>query len=416
MQIMRAMYEQLELQHKQGTGGEIGLYGALVVQRGDRIFQTAAAAGDVINRAKVDVFDPQTKRGYQRSAVGSRMRDASRYYEEGGRMPNPLLCNIREQDIEQVRVLVHSSDENNYRVAVANKGYWIGPATLVLPPDIKLWLYDGQHRNGGLAEMLKRRPDLSQFPVPLSVTLGLAVSQEMTEFFEVNTNAKSVKTDLAWELLRRMAEANPALALQLDMTGKDWITKGLEIVTLLESMEGPWKDRIQAPNERKLKSDSLTMGQAQFVQSLRPILDMPLFQRAEARTISQVLNAYWEGISIVLPEPFATTTSPKDWVIQKGPGVYVMHRVLPRVVEVVRARGQRLGDPRAYAEVLDRLRDLSGESSDPTTGQRVQVEAAEFWRSGPSGVAGAFSGDAGRKHLYLMVQAILPRPSDEIHV
>jgi hypothetical protein len=38
----------------------------------------------------------------------------------------------------------------------------------------------------------------------------------MTEFYEVNTNAKSVPTDLAWELLRQRAEEDPEFAAMLE--------------------------------------------------------------------------------------------------------------------------------------------------------------------------------------------------------
>ena len=46
----------------------------------------------------------------------------------------------------------------------------------------------------------------------------------MKEFYEVNQNAKSVKTDLAWKLLRKMAEDDPELAELLEITGQNWKT------------------------------------------------------------------------------------------------------------------------------------------------------------------------------------------------
>jgi len=396
------------------TVGTVRLRGALMVQRGQPLLLAAMRASDMVRQAEVDVYDPSTERGYQRAGVTSRMRDVARYYEEGGLMPNPLLVNVREEDFAKIRVVITSGEGGQYEDAVESEGNWLGAGYVEMPTDLTVWTYDGQHREGGLAQLVDRNDAFRDFPVPVSVTLGLSSLKEMEEFYEVNTNAKSVKTDLAWELLRQMALQDPEIAAKLNLQGKDWLTRGLEVARALDSMDGPWADRIQAPNEKKRKADRLTMAQAQFVQSLKPILDMALFERADPQTIAQVINAYWRGVALVLPEPFKDDTSPKDWVIQKGPGAYTLHRAMPMVVEVVRARGKRLGDSEAYAEALAGLRELKGEVTDPLSRQSLEVSGADFWQAGSRGVAGAFSGEAGRRHLFLMIQALLPKPSEEI--
>ena len=401
---------------KVGKVEKVRLYGALVIQRGRPLMLTAVNAQDVVRQAVVDVYDPTTQKGYQRVGVPSRMREAGRYYEEGGRMPNPLLVNIRAEDFEKIRVEITAGERAEYDEAIETKGNWVGAGYIEFLADLQLWIYDGQHRAGGVGDLVKRRDEFDDFPVPLSITLGLSEVDEMKEFYEVNTNAKSVKTDLAWELLRQMAMQDPELAYELNLQGRDWITRGLEVVMALGNLDGPWADRIQAPNEKKVRSDGLTMAQAQFVQSIKPVLDMALFERADPITIAQVLNAYWKGVAQVLPEPFDPHTSPKDWVIQKGPGAYTLHRVMPRVIEVIRARGHRLGDVAAYAEALKGLTDLSGEITDEDTGQRIEMSGSDFWHAGSHGVAGAYSGEAGRKHLFLMIQALLPKPSEEINI
>src|SRR5438067_1479293 len=127
-------------------------------------------------------------------------------------MPNPLLVNIREVDFPRVRVVVTAGDRDEYQEAVENRGDWIGAGYIEFPKDLKLWIYDGQHREGGVEELIGSQSDFGDFPVPLSINLGLSEFEEMREFYEVNTNAKSVKTDLAWELLRQMALVDPELA------------------------------------------------------------------------------------------------------------------------------------------------------------------------------------------------------------
>lgn len=388
------------------------IHGAVVVQRGEVMFFGAMTARHLVHRAKIDVFDPTTKVGYQRERLQARVRAASQYYESGGRFPNPILVNVREGDFTRIKVQV-SNDEAGFRDAVDTDGDWIGQGSLTLPEDMSLWIYDGQHREGGIEDLLARVDGFDTFPVPVAVTLGLTPDAEMTEFYEVNTNAKSVRTDLAWELLRKRAEVDSDLAQLLDERGRDWIIRGQQVVEELEKLDGPWKESIQTPNQKRVRADRLTIPQAQFVRSIKPVLDMPLLSKGEPATIATIINAYWCAIAKVLPEPFGSTSNPKRWVIQKGPGAIALNRLLPQVIEVMRARGRGLGDVDGYAEVLAELPTLSGQVTGED-GTLKSVSGADFWLSGPEGVASAFTGDAGRKRLSVMIQVLLPKASTEI--
>lgn len=393
----------------------VRLSGALIVQKGCPVLISAVPAEDVVRQAKVDIYHPDGQTGYQREPSSIRVHAAAQYYEEGGRMPNPLLANIREVDFQRVQVTVTSGSQDDYEAAIEDESDWVGSGYIEFPKDLPLWVYDGQHRAGGIKELLEKNDDFKNFPVPMSITLGLRAIDEMKEFYEVNTNAKSVKTDLAWELLRQMAKEDPDLAEALELSGKDWTARGIDIARALNQLDGPWKDRIQAPNQQRVRTDKLIIAEAEFVRSLRPILDMALFSKADADVIARIIDAYWKGIAKVLPEPFESGTSPKEWAIQKGSGVVPLHRVLPRVIEVVRARGGRLADPNAYADVLKQLPELSGEVADEE-GDRRLVKGSDFWRAGYQGVAGAYTGEAGRRRLYVIIQALLPKPSQEIQL
>jgi hypothetical protein len=83
---------------------------------------------------------------------------------------------------------------------------------------------------------------------------------------------------------------------------------------------------------------------------------------------------------------------------------------LPQVIEVIRSRNGKLGDPQAYAEVMVDLPGLTGNVV--VDGNQVSVDSAEYWRTGS--VASAFSGDAGRRRLAMLIQSLLPKPSDAI--
>jgi DGQHR domain-containing protein len=406
---MSTVGESTNLQAK----STIRLEGTVFVQRGRPMLMAALPARDVVRHKTVDTYDPYTKKGYQRSPSPTRIASAARYYgEKDGHMPNPLLVNIREEDFGRVDLVV-TSDHKEFELARANGGDWIGHGYVEIPTDLPIHLYDGQHRAGGLETVLSDYEGFEDFPIPLSVSLGLDELDEMTEFYEVNTNAKSVRTDLAWQLLKEMADKDPELAERLEMEGKDWVTRGIAVVEELMKLPGPWKDRIQAPNEKVRRSDNLTIPQAQFVRSLRPILDMPLMAKADPDKIAQLLNAYWQGIASVLPEPFLPGTNPKEYAIQKGQGAVALHRLLPQAIETVRSRGEALNDPAAYAEVMKSLPKLSGEVV--TDQGMVPVSGADFWKSGSEGVASQFTGDAGRKRLSVVIRQLMPKPAEELN-
>ncbi len=395
------------------TNHTIRLEGTVLVQHGQPMLLTAMRAEDLGRHKRVDVYDPTTKQGYQRTAQTARVNSAAKYYgDKGGRMPNPLLVNIREEDFSKLTIVING-DGAGFEEARNNDGDWIGMGYIEVPDDMPVWVYDGQHRADGIGVVLTDYQGFEGFAVPLSVNLGLSKVEEMTEFYEVNTNAKSVRTDLAWSLLKSMADQDPDLAERLELEGHDWITRGLAVVEELEAPAGVWKGRIQAPNQKGKKSDQLTIPQAGFVRSLRPLLDMPLMAKADPAKIAQLLSAYWEGIAKVLPEPFDPVNNPKDYAIQKGQGTIALHRVLPQVIEVARAQGHSLADADAYADIMKDLPKLSGEIV--TEDGPEPVSGAEYWLSGPQGAASQFSGDAGRKRLSVHIRALIPRPAEGLN-
>lgn len=398
---------------KMKAKGTIRLEGTVVVQDGRPMLLTAMRAEDLGRHKRVDVYDPSTKKGYQRVAQTARVNSVARYYgEKRGGMPNPLLVNIREEDFSKLTVVING-DEDGFEEARDHDGDWIGLGYIEIPEDMPVWVYDGQHRADGLSVVLTDYAGFEGFPVPLSINLGLTEVEEMAEFYEVNTNAKSVRTDLAWSLLKSMADEDPELAERLELEGHDWITRGLSVIEELEALGGIWAERIQAPNQKGKRSDRLTIPQAGFVRSLRPLLDMPLMAKAEPAKIAQLLEAYWQGIAEVLPEPFDAANNPKDYAIQKGQGTIALHRVLPQVIEVIRARGQSLADSKAYAEVMKDLPKLTGEII--TADGPSPVTGADFWLSGSDGAASQFSGDAGRKRLSVHIRTLLPSPAEGLN-
>lgn len=397
---------------KTAEGGILTIAGSIAVQNGVPMLLGFAQAHALAQASTVDTFDPETNTGYQRLPMQSRVRQATAYYERGGRMPNPLLLNLRKNDVHQVEIEI--DNRAGYDEAIRTGGHWIGTGRIVVDyADVKIYVYDGQHRGGAIEEAVDASPeDFAEFPVPVSLTLGLDDAEEMKEFYEVNNNAKSVKVDLAWELLRKMAAEDEDLAEFLEVSNQDWKTKGADVTDALLASGGLWHDKIQRANVKKVRADNLVLNLSQFIRSLQPVLAMPALKKADPEQIAVVIDAYWEGIRKVMPEPF---DEPKSYVLQKGPGAIAFHRVLPQVIEVLRARGDRLGDADAYARVLEDLPTLSGEVVHED-GRSEMVTGAKFWLSGPEGVASQWTGDAGRKRLAVRIQTLLPRPSDDLNL
>lgn len=383
------------------------LAGALCVQRGVTMFLGYLPASLMTSHAKVDMHDPASRVGYQRMITQGRIRKIAAYYDRGGLMPNPLMVNVRDHDMDRVRVAVDEPGAASFEAARHDGTNWAGTGRVDLPSDIVLWLYDGQHRLAALTDLIEASVELfGGFPVPVVLTLGLSRFAEAREFYELNANAVAVPTDLAWTLLASLAASDPNLRASLVERDRDWLIKGEEVATELERLDGPWRGRFLHANTRKHKNDGTLVRKAQFVRSLRPILDFPMLRRAAARDIAQVINAHWQGIALVLPDAFE---DPAGYVIQKGTGINTFHALLPQVIEVIRSRGHHLADPVAHAEVLPGLKELTGTAV--IAGVRMDMSGAEFWRTGSA--ASAFSGNTGRRSIHALVQAVLPAPGTE---
>jgi len=141
---------------------------------------------------------------------------------------------------------------------------------------------------------------------------------------------------------------------------------------------------------------------------------MLLLAKVRPKQIALLLNAYWDGIAKILPEPFDPAGSPKNYVIQQNQGAVALHYVLPWVIEVLPAWGKSLTDPIAYADVMHDLPTLSGEIM--SNRGAAPVSGATFWLSGSAGMASQFSGDAGCKRLSVHLRALIPRPPEGLEI
>jgi hypothetical protein len=182
----------------------------------------------------------------------------------------------------------------------------------------------GQHRIEALAKLVDENPDKwSDYQVSFVCMLGAEEFEEMTQFYVVNSTAKSVRTDLALDLLKQRADGDPDLMASLVEKGEDWKVDGQTITE--ELAKGRlWKDRIRFPGDPIGES---TIGSAGIFSSLKQALATPYFGAISTQNRVKILEAYWEGVEQVIPEAFK---EPTEFGIQKSTGVQIMHQLLIR--------------------------------------------------------------------------------------
>src|SRR5437016_7975734 len=124
--------------------------------------------------------------------------------------------------------------------------------------------------------------------------------------------------------------------------------------------------RIRLP---AMEKGETTISNTSLVNSLKPLLtDSPFFKRSQLDQRLKLLEAYWQGIRLIMRDAF---DNPTNYSLQKGVGVMVIHEILPDVIELVRASGKSVVEPTAYEEVLRPVLDgLEGDNAngDPVKG------------------------------------------------
>lgn len=324
--------------------------------------------------------DTRKKTGYQREISPTRvnrlMKDLS---ENRVDLPTALLLNLRVYK-HGVHLLERHGRE------------------YFCPDGEKLYIVDGQHRVEALARLVQMDSDhWSGFEIPFVCMLGADEREEMEQFYVVNSTAKSVRTDLALDLLKQRAESDVDVMKSLIERGESWKVKAQTLVEDLNAT-AMWRNRIRFPGDAK---GDTTITSSGMVASLKQLLGTPYFGSITTGNQVKVLDAYWQGIRKVIPDVFE---APSQYAIQKSTGVMVMHGVLISVIEYVRSMGKSVIEPESYAEPLKGvLLELEGD-----TGTGELAQAADFWRAGSEGAAGSFSSNAGRRVLIAKLRASLP--------
>ncbi len=349
-------------------------------------------AGALIpNNYVVPHRDPRTGRGYQRLPQDARINELVTDLRKGRvDLPTSVLLNIRNRDARRA-----------YRDGVLSLAPF-GESGAKLGYEPKFYVVDGQHRILALEKLIDEhdRERWSKYQIPFTCMLGATEEEEMDQFYIVNSKAKSVRTDLAYELLSQRAK-DPEVMESLVERGRDWQVAASNIVKELSENSPVWRNRVRFAAMEKADT---VMPMASMVSSLKPVLSSAYFKALSSGQQVGILDAYWRGIRNVLPEAF---DEPSEFSVQKGIGVIVLHTLFNQVIEIARSRGDLLVEPESYSRILrGSLEQIEGEnaSGDPVTG-------VTFWRAAPLGAAGSYSSSAGRRVLLAKMQHRLPKIS-----
>lgn len=335
--------------------------------------------------------DARTKEGYQRKPAHSRIAKLMMEIRKGRvDIPTAVLLNASHPSWQNAFSALGEND-----CATFNLDEYTGEFSVV----------DGQHRLTAFQYLFDEDPErYGNFKIHFVMMLGASKDQELEQFYIVNSTAKSVKTDLAFDLLKQRADHSGQVMTSLIESGQDWKVEAQSLTELLAENSEIWRGRIQLANEDKKRT---TIPSASFVTSLRKFLTYPFIKNISREKKFELIEAYWRGIRSALKEPFI---KPDEYTLMKGIGVWAMHEILPEVIEIIRTNGGQLFDDSNYVPILSEMFDnLEGENKNADL-----VKGADFWLTAPNGgAAGSYSSSAGKRVLISKLLQGLPEPDIE---
>lgn len=250
-------------------------------------------------------------------------------------------------------------------------------------------MVDGQHRIEALRKAINGGENLKNFKVAFVCLIGASEDEEMEQFHVVNSNSKSVSTDLAYDLMKSRAGFDSKYRETVIGKGEKWKIDAQNLVEYLSKNSGLWKDRIKLPNMEK---GNTTVPSASFVRSLKFISQKTILFESSLEQQAQVINAYWDAIAEIYKPVFK---KPEKYTLVRGLGVQVMHMIFHRAFELVRSTDGSIFKKDDFRKHLVKpLRNIEG-----TNGLGEEVRGVDFWVAGKQGAAGSYGGEQAKRVL-----------------
>lgn len=322
------------------------------------IFISSIKAKELIDSTqfKIDYWDSNKKNeksnGYQRRPAQPRVDKIARFA-------------VGAEAIFPTSILINSREQNGITFRGETEGSDVGHVKFNTYP---MWIVDGQHRIEGIKHAINKygEKSLENLEFPVVLMSGFNELEEINQFNVLNTTQKKVSTDLAQRLMQTKASSSNTELNKLVAEGNDWQLKVLKIIDPLnERPDSPWFRKIKLPNEEN--KPSFIISQNSFLQSLRPLYKDGYFKISNNLDLEyEAIKNYWMALHQIFPDAFAI---PKEYVIQKTPGVFTLHSLLSDILLIDKSIDQK-----SFNEKLNHIFSIFGKGSD-------------FWRS--SNPAGA---------------------------
>ena len=304
-------------------------------QEKHKLYLTAIRAEHLIQYTKVNRYDSSKNldsqfQGYQRIPARSRITRVGNFIlqrEMEGLLPNPIILSSRTP-------IPWTEDDSSM-------------LQLDLDCSTALMIIDGQTRVEGLRYAIEERNDkaVKDIQIPVVILDGVDKMTELQQFRIINGEAKPVRTDLVSSILSNLASKKGTESIPEKDRWKVIATMATNKLSKLQN--SPWHKNILMPDQTKKEYPLRPITASSMISSIRPVhtwLSEVIFtgdMTAEIRGdyIARLLARYWSAIREINPTPFShephLETTSKDFVIQKTPGVYSLHILLPSILRQI---------------------------------------------------------------------------------
>jgi DGQHR domain-containing protein len=284
-----------------------------------------------LEKVKLDRWTRVNKSGYQRSTIESRFGSGRgsivRYLmNELGAFPTSVLINIRS-DVE-----FHSKTKIGENIEIGE---------LIFPDDEQPIIIDGQHRIEALKRAHIKKPELANYPLPVSIMNLNERFDEMVHFYLVNSRQKKIPTDLVYRQLQLFSQ-------KAVLGGKDWLkdvilgpreqraaTASFIVDFLEEKQNSPFYQAIQFVGEDK--EPHHIVRDYSLSRFISKILKEKALSGISHNKFAELYGEYWSAIKELYPLSFSR---PREHRLLKSSGIAIYTYLFPTIFAYCAAEGQ----------------------------------------------------------------------------
>jgi len=309
--------------------------------------------------AKIDRWSRSNREGYQRPPSESRLKPKKgsiiKYIlDELGVFPTSVLLNVREE----LEFKEKSKVSEN-----------IVYGELVLPDNITLWIIDGQHRIEALKRIVSEKPEINNYPVPVSILNLKSKFDEMLLFYIVNSRQKRIPTDLAYRHMQSMVEKvrieekymwiqNVILSPSKEVEG----IAAMIVDYMAEDAESPFYNKIRFLGEEW--EPSHLVSDSTLIRYVSKIMKNPVFRNMDPDYIADLLIRYWNAIKELYPDCFKEGSREK-YTLLRHTGIASFTYLFPTIYGLCSKDGDLSQENMyKYLHYLSYSAEISGLDSD----------------------------------------------------